>query len=410
LLSKPVHFNLPIVKSSMDTSIREEFKRLRTCVLVPTYNNSKTLGKLLQELSEYTDQIIVVNDGSTDTTTEILAQFQSLHQINYKTNVGKGWALRCGFKKALELGFQYAITIDSDGQHFPEDLPKFLNEVEKNPGCLIIGKRNMEQAGIPGKSSFGNKFSNFWYWVETGYTMGDTQSGYRLYPIALLRSMKFFTRKFEFEIEVIVRAAWKGILITAVPVKIFYEEKAKRISHFRPFQDFSRISVLNAVLVTIALVYIKPRDFIRRLLKKETRQELLKQLFNPDDSHYKKATSIGFGIFMGIVPIWGFQLITAIALAVLFRMNKALVILAANISIFPLTPIILYISHLTGKIWMGDSAVDISFSKGITLQTMHNSFIQYMLGAITLSIVCGLLATSLSLLYLKLVKRTSPQA
>jgi glycosyltransferase involved in cell wall biosynthesis len=410
LLSKPVHFNLPIVKSSMDISIREEFKRLRTCVLVPTYNNSKTLGKLLQELSEYTDQIIVVNDGSTDTTTEILAQFQSLHQINYKTNVGKGWALRCGFKKALELGFQYAITIDSDGQHFPEDLPNFLSQVEKNPGCLIIGKRNMEQAGIPGKSSFGNKFSNFWYWVETGYTMGDTQSGYRLYPIELLQSMKFFTRKFEFEIEVIVRAAWKGILITAVPVKIFYEEKAKRISHFRPFQDFSRISVLNAVLVTIALVYIKPRDFIRRLLKKETRQELLKQLFNPDDSHYKKATSIGFGIFMGIVPIWGFQLITAIALAVLFRMNKALVILAANISFPPFIPFILYLSHVTGKFWMGEKAVEISFNKGITLQVLHNSFVQYVLGAITLSIVCGLLATSLSLLYLKLVKRTSPQA
>jgi glycosyltransferase involved in cell wall biosynthesis len=388
----------------------ERFKQLRTCVIVPTYNNAKTLGGLLKDLSGYTDQVIVVNDGSTDGTPEILAQFQSLNQINYEENVGKGWALRCGFKKALELGFQYAITIDSDGQHFAEDLPKFLNEVEKNPGCLIIGKRNMEQAGIPGKSSFGNKFSNFWYWVETGYKMGDTQSGYRLYPVEQLQSMNFFTKKFEFEIEVIVRAAWKGIFITSVPVKIFYEEKSKRISHFRPFQDFSRISVLNTVLVTIALVYIKPRDFFRKLVKKETRQELLRQLFHPDDSHFKKAASIGFGVFMGIVPIWGFQLITAIALAIVFKLNKALVILAANISFPPFIPFILYLSHLTGKIWMGEKAVDISFSKGMTLQAIQDSFAQYLFGAITLSIFSGLLASSLSFLYLKLFKRTPVQA
>ncbi len=388
----------------------ERFKHLRTCVIVPTYNNEKTLTKLLQDVMIYTDQIIIVNDGSTDSTPAILARFRSLQQISYKQNVGKGWALRSGFKKALELGFQYAITIDSDGQHFAEDLPKFLDEVEKSHDCLIIGKRNMEQAGIPGKSSFGNKFSNFWYWVETGYKMGDTQSGYRLYPIERLRKMNFFTKKFEFEIEVIVRAAWNGIFITSVPVKIFYEEKSKRISHFRPFQDFSRISVLNTVLVSIALVYIKPRDFLRKLIKKETRQELLRQLFHPDDSHFKKAASIGFGVFMGIVPIWGFQLITAIALSIVFKLNKALVILAANISFPPFIPFILYLSHLTGKIWMGEKAVDISFSKGFTLQAIQDSFAQYIYGAITLSFFSGLLAASLSFLCLKLFRRISAQA
>jgi glycosyltransferase involved in cell wall biosynthesis len=397
-------------KLMIPLTTHERFEQLRTCVIVPTYNNEKTLDKLLQEVMSYTDQIIVVNDGSTDSTSEILAQFQSLHQINYEKNVGKGWALRCGFKKALELGFQYAITIDSDGQHFAEDLPKFLDEAEKNPDCLIIGKRNMEQEGIPGKSSFGNKFSNFWYWVETGYKMGDTQSVYRLYPVEQLQSMKFFTRKFEFEIEVIVRAAWKGIFVTSVPVKIFYEEKSKRVSHFRPFQDFSRISVLNTVLVTIAIAYIKPRDFFRKLIKKETRQELLHQLFHPDDSHFKKAASIGFGVFMGIVPIWGFQMITAIALAIVFKLNKALVILAANISFPPFIPFILYLSHLTGKIWMGEKAVDISFSKGITLQVIQDSFAQYLFGAITLSIFSGLLAASISFLCLKLFRRTPTQA
>jgi glycosyltransferase involved in cell wall biosynthesis len=267
----------------MSLTNHQRFQRLRVAVLVPTYNNARTLGPLLQDIQQYTDQIIVVNDGSTDDTSTILSQSGIEHVIDYETNVGKGWALRCGFKKAIELGFEYVITIDSDGQHFPEDLPKFLDTLERNPGCLIIGKRNMEQAGIPEKSSFGNKFSNFWYWVETGIKMEDTQSGFRLYPVAQLKSLHFFTKKFEFEIEVIVRAAWKGISIQSVPVKIHYEEEGKRISHFRPFQDFSRISVLNTFLVMIALFYFWPLDFIKRLFKKETRQQVIRQILHPGD-------------------------------------------------------------------------------------------------------------------------------
>ena len=389
----------------MNLQTKARFEQLRVCVIVPTYNNARTLAGLLSDLLSYTDQVMVVNDGSTDETEDILSHFPSLRRVSYKKNVGKGWALRLGFEKAVELGFHYAITIDSDGQHFPEDLPRFLDEIEKNAPCLIIGKRNMEQAGIPGKSSFGNKFSNFWYWVETGYKMDDTQCGYRLYPILQLHSVKFFTRKFEFEIEVIVRAAWKGVKIASVPVKIHYEEKDTRVSHFRPFRDFTRISILNTILVAIAFLYIKPRDFFRQLLKRETRARLREQLFQPHDSALKKSMSIGFGVMMGIVPIWGLQLITAIALSILFRLNKALVILAANISIPPCIPFILYLSHLAGKIWMGENAVDISFDSALTMGTLQNSFTQYVLGACTLSVVAGLLASVLSFLLLKLLSR-----
>lgn len=391
----------------MSLTNHQRFQQLRVAVLVPTYNNSKTLGALLQEIQRYTDQIIVVNDGSTDDTSEILSKSGIKDIVEYEKNIGKGWALRCGFNKAIELGYEYVITIDSDGQHFPEDLLKFLDKLEQRPGCLIIGKRNMEQAGIPGKSSFGNKFSNFWYWVETGIKMEDTQSGYRLYPVEQLKSLHFFTKKFEFEIEVIVRAAWKGIPIQSVPVKIHYEEKGKRISHFRPFQDFSRISILNTFLVTIALIYIKPRYFIKKLFKKETRQEVIRQILHPDDSNFKKAASIGFGIFMGIVPIWGFQLVTAITLSVLLRMNKALVIIAANISIPPMIPFILYFSHVTGKFWLGENAVNLSFDKGITLADLHNSFMQYVVGAITLSILMGLFSGTVSYLLLTIFRKKS---
>ena len=390
----------------MTSIIQERFKQLKVCVLVPTYNNAGTLGNVLNDILHYTDQVIVVNDGSTDRTGEVLKTFSQIRPISYFRNMGKGWALRRGFKKALERGFDYAISIDSDGQHFAEDLPKFLIKLEQTPNCLIIGARNMGQEGIPGKSSFGNKFSNFWYLLETGYKMQDTQCGYRLYPLRALQGMKFFTRRFEFEIEVIVRSAWKGIPITSVPVRIFYEEKAKRISHFRPFRDFARISILNTVFVVITVLYIKPRDFFRNLFRKNFVKRLRTHLFRPTESDVVKAVSIGLGVFMGIVPIWGFQLLTAITLAILFRLNKALVIIAANISIPPMIPIILYLSHTAGKVWMGTDAVGISFNRSITLRDVQNSFTQYVLGAVTLATMAGLLFGFITFLFLKVLKKS----
>jgi glycosyltransferase involved in cell wall biosynthesis len=247
---------------------REMFRQMKVCVLVPTYNNEKTLAKVLESLLLYTDQIIVVNDGSTDSTPVVLSGFPQVELVAYGQNKGKGFALRTGFQRAVSSGYDYAITIDSDGQHFAEDLGKFLIKLKEHPSAIIIGARNMEQASVPGKSSFGNKFSNFWFWVETGLRMNDTQSGYRLYPVKQMSGMKFLTRKFEFEIEVLVTSAWRGIEITEVPVRVFYAEKESRVSHFRPFKDFTRISILNTFLVIIALLYIKPRDLLRASKKK----------------------------------------------------------------------------------------------------------------------------------------------
>ena len=251
------------------TVFLEKFKAQKICVLMPTYNNAITLAAVINDVSAYCNDIIVVNDGSTDDTENIASSFSFVQLVSYKKNVGKGWALQKGFAYAIEKGYQYAITIDSDGQHFAKDLPAFLNKIQQTPNSLIIGARNMEQASVPGKSSFGHKFSNFWYKLETGVDCPDTQSGYRLYPLQLFKGMRFFTTKYEFEIEVLVRASWKGIAIESVPVTVYYAPKETRISHFRPFTDFSRVSMLNTVLVPIALLYIKPRDFFRWVLKKK---------------------------------------------------------------------------------------------------------------------------------------------
>jgi uncharacterized protein (DUF2062 family) len=123
------------------------------------------------------------------------------------------------------------------------------------------------------------------------------------------------------------------------------------------------------------------------------------------ESDKVKAASVGFGVFMGIFPIWGFQMLVALFVSIYLRLNKTLVILAANISILPMMPLILYLSHYTGKIWMGRKAQSITFSDDITLDLVHTHFVQYVYGAITLALISGLVFGVVTYGILKLSKR-----
>lgn len=241
------------------------------CLLMATYNNEKTLERVIEGLLLHfsAKDIIIINDGSTDSTPLILEKYKEIPQIHHPKNKGKGTALRHGFKKALSLGYTHAITIDSDGQHFPDDIPVLLEASKEKPNTLLIGSRNMKQEGVPARSSFGNKFSNFWFWFETGIKLTDTQSGFRIYPLYLMPE-KWYSKKFEFEIEAIVRSAWKDIPVENVPVQIKYDPE-ERVSHFRPFKDFTRISILNTFLVFITLFYVLPYNFIRSFKKKSSK-------------------------------------------------------------------------------------------------------------------------------------------
>jgi len=379
---------------------RNRFRQLNTCVIIPTYNNAATIRSVIDGVSAYTDNIIVINDGCTDDTDAILGQIEGIKIVRHEINRGKGIALQTGFRAAVSFGYRYAITIDSDGQHFPEDLHTFLDKIEQNPDALIVGARNMDQESVPGKSSFGNKFSNFWFRFETGITLPDTQSGYRLYPVQKLKDFRWFTNKYEFEIEVLVRAAWHDIPVLSVPVSVYYAPRESRISHFRPFRDFSRVSVLNTVLVLITLLYIKPRNFLRLFQKKNLRNTLNTYLIKPQESDLNKVAALSFGVFMGIVPIWGFQLIVGITLCHLLKLNKALFVMAAHISIPPMIPLILFLSHYTGGIVLQRNT-DMEFTRELTLQSFHNEMIQYIIGAVVFAMLAALLTGMLSFLVLK---------
>lgn len=367
------------------------------CVIVPTYNNQKTLKKVLDSILDFTQNIIIVNDGSTDETSEILKQYSQFTQIHHPKNLGKGRALRNGFRKAIEMNFEYAITIDSDGQHFASDIPNFIEEIQKELNSLLIGSRNMTQENVPKKSSFGNKFSNFWFKFETGIELQDTQSGFRLYPLKLIPK-RFYTNKFEFEIEVIVRSAWKGIVVKNIPIQVLYDP-AERVSHFRPFRDFTRISILNTVLVTNALLYIKPRDFFRRAKKKGFKKFFLEDILESNDSNFTKSASIALGIFIGISPFWGFQTILLFTFAALFRLNKVIAFLSSNVSFPPFIPLVIYGSLKTGSLFISSDA-PLILDSSATLDDIQKNAAQYIVGSLILASVLALSAGLISYLLL----------
>lgn len=376
---------------------KQRWDALNVCIIVPTYNNEKTLKRVLDSLLPHTSNIIVVNDGSTDSTPEILKEYPQLTHVRHEKNSGKGIALRNGFKKALELQYRYAITIDSDGQHFASDLPVFIETIEKEPNTLLIGSRNMTHDDVPKKSSFGNKFSNFWFWFETGIRLQDTQSGYRLYPLQLIPK-RYFTNKFEFEIEVIVRAAWKGIPVRNIPVQVLYDPE-ERVSHFRPFKDFTRISILNTVLVVVALLYIKPRNFFLSFRRKGIKRFFLENVLHSEDSNFKKAASIALGVFIGISPFWGFQTLIVLALAVILRLNKVISFAFSNVSFPPFIPFIIYGSLKIGSYFVSGNH-RISFDKSLSLSDIGNHLQQYIIGSFVLAAISALIFGTVAYLLL----------
>jgi glycosyltransferase involved in cell wall biosynthesis len=244
-------------------------KGLGICVIIPTYNNAGTIEQVIHSVSEFCDDVFVVCDGPTDGTEELVRQCATpVHVIAYQPNKGKGSALVTGFREALKLGFRYAITLDSDGQHYASDIPAFVEAITEHPDSLIIGSRGLKHDNMPQKNTFANKFSNFWFMVQTGKKLPDTQTGFRLYPLHKMGKMRLITSRYEAELEMLVRSAWRNIPIIPIPINVFYPSQEERVSFFRPGKDFTRISILNTFFCFAAILYGYPSMLIRKLLSK----------------------------------------------------------------------------------------------------------------------------------------------
>lgn len=369
----------------------EKLRQLGIVIVIPTYNNGKTLAGVLHDVRLYSQDIIVINDGSTDETGDILQQEANLTILTHPANRGKGTALKHGLCRAKELGFRYAITLDSDGQHFASDIPLFVEAIEKEPDTLLVGARNLTSDNMPGKNTFANKFSNFWFTLETGIKLTDTQSGYRLYPLQRMSVNKwYYTAKYEFELEALVFSAWQDIPVKNIPIHVYYPPQEERVSHFRPFRDFTRISILNTVLVLVTFLWIVPRNFFRKLTWKNCKKFFSEHVTHSPESNRRLTLAVMLGVFMGIVPVWGYQMLITLFLAHFFKLNKVIAIVAANISIPPMIPFLLYGSYVTGCKVL-HRPVDLHL-KELSLENVKPVIEQYLVGSIIFAVICSIIA------------------
>jgi glycosyltransferase involved in cell wall biosynthesis len=373
-------------------------------VVIPTFNNPATLRSVVDGVRSYCKDIIVVDDGSGEDGAKIAESLVGITLIRHSRNLGKGPALGSGLKKAKELGFTHSITIDADGQHFPDDIVKLAEAAEREPETLFIGARSMECENMPGKNTFANRFSNFWFFAETGIKLSDTQSGFRVYPLEKLAGIKILTGRYEWELEIIVRAAWMGIKVENIPIKVYYPPAEERVSHFKPLKDFTRISLLNTFLVVIALFWWWPLKFFKWFTRENIDMFIKEHITESKESNYKISASVGLGLFFGISPLWGYQMITAVAVAHFLRLNKVLTLVASNISIPPMIPFILYGSFVAGSIILGEPLNVVP--SNLTLDAISGSLVQYLVGSFAFAFAAGIVGMAVSYIFLSIFRRS----
>jgi glycosyltransferase involved in cell wall biosynthesis len=310
----------------------------KICVIIPVFNNEKTIKSIVLGAKSIVEDVFVINDGSTDKTGEVLNSLKNINVHHFEKNRGKGAALKKGIEIALNLGFTHAISMDGDGQHFCEWIKIAVDECERNPEKLLIGARIGENIGefAPKKNMFARKFGNLWIKIFTGFSLEDTQSGFRVYPIEKMKDIKFKTTRFEFEQEVLIKSAYSGIELAEFAIAQFYQPPDERVSHYRVFRDSFRIS-----LFFTGTAFVKFNAKVSKVFVSE-----LKSNITPG----KAAISFSLGIFFGIFPIYGFQTMAIILVATLARLNRPLALLGSQISVPPMWPII-----FPAAVWLGST-------------------------------------------------------
>jgi glycosyltransferase involved in cell wall biosynthesis len=222
----------------------------RYCVVIPVYNHERTVAEVARQALQLNLPVFIIDDGSSDETYQQIKDIKGVRVLRHSRNLGKGAAIMTGFAEAVKAEMNWVITLDADGQHNPMDAVSMMMAIPQGKHAIIVGARiGMIGRNVPWTSRFGRKFSNFWVLISGGPRMSDSQSGFRIYPLPATVNLKIASRRFQFEVEVLVKAGWKGIPIIEIPVGVNYEPQGKRISHFRPFVDFIRNSITFTRLI-----------------------------------------------------------------------------------------------------------------------------------------------------------------
>lgn len=204
-----------------------------TIVLIPSYNESRTIGSIVRELVSIGVSVLVVDDGSIDNTGQI-AMDNGAMVLGQRDNKGKGASVRQGLEYILEkTSFEWLVLMDGDGQHHPEDVPRLMERTRNNEIDLVIGNRMQQTANMPRMRYWTNRFTS---WVVSGIcgdTIPDTQCGFRILRIESGRQMRLTTDKYDIESEMLIQAAEGNHRIASVPIRTIYGEEVSAINPVR---------------------------------------------------------------------------------------------------------------------------------------------------------------------------------
>jgi uncharacterized protein (DUF2062 family) len=322
---------------------RQPADAMRIALVVPTYNNARTLLGVLEQAGEHASAIVAVNDGSTDRTAAVLTDWQAggadRFVVTHERNRGKAAALRSGFDFALARGFTHAITIDSDGQLDPADIPRMTAAATHSPRSLVVGVRRFDLEDYPGKNRLGRVLSNLAVRLECGIHLQDTQCGFRVYPLGLVQTVRCCFGRYAYETEVLTRCVWAGAGVVQCPVSCRYSiPGAERVSHFRPWRDTLQGLWLHARLLSLAVLPI-PRPHVwqdvngrptetgdrpalwRRVLRWLNPLRAWREVRKGDAGPAELAAGLGVGVFIGVLPVYGLHTVMCLYTAARLHLN-----------------------------------------------------------------------------------------
>lgn len=346
--------------------------RPRLAAVIPVYNHADTLPAVAGEATRHVPLVVVVDDGSTPpvalTGSAATAAAGEVRILRHPQNLGKGAALLTAFDALAAEGFEWAVTLDADGQHSPSELSRFVEAVRRQPDpALWIGVRSFGP-GVPRSSRFGRVFSNFWVRLETGLNLRDTQSGFRAYPLCLLEALRACgCRRYDFEIESLVRLARGRVPIREREVSVRYLET--RVSHFGRFRDNLRLSLLHARLTGRRLLPLRDKPLLpytAGMGEKPLRARdwlfhpwrVLKRLATDRASPFELACSAFLGVFLGALPVPGVHIALVAYVTARFRLNQATALSVQNLCMPPAVPFLcVELGHLLCRgAWLRDMA------------------------------------------------------
>jgi len=355
---------------------------LRYLVALPCFNNSDTVEKVIVDALALTAfPLLVIDDGSDQPVRDLVTHPEALKAIasgrlsfiRHEKNIGKGGAIQTAFKWALGKGFTHVLTCDTDGQHLASEIPKVVERSRVCPWSLIIGSRKW-QGDVPGSSKFGRKFSNFWVSFETGYEALDSQSGFRVYPMFYVQNFSFFTKKYDFEIEVLIRLLWSKVDVQEVDIEVYYPPGQERVTHFNKFSDNVRISLLNCILVVVSL---------------------LRGHLDPLNS----GVALGLGVLIGMTPFFGVHTLIVAGVALTLRLNFLLLLIGSQVSLPIFVPFVAVASIRAGR-WILGRPVTAALSKwphgvaqAFAMSRLY--FVEWLVGSLFLGLILGALVGGL---------------